>query len=164
MTTAITGFNQVLLSILDEGANQAANGPVDKMIATREGIFADNLMSLNTIYKLLECSPDITLNNCKNCLQATISNIRYDTNPFYGDALVDSSTPSPSPISKEVKFQKSNGASNVIGKFGAGKWKFALFLSPEKAELVVDVGVAIDVGRKWGLMINQWKGCGERTV
>ncbi|KAH9603371.1 hypothetical protein KSS87_020980 [Heliosperma pusillum] len=136
VTSNMTGFNQVLLSTLDEGASQATSGPVDKMIATREGIFAETLTNLSTIYTLLECSPDITLNDCRNCLQATIGNIsdlcnkkagctlmclncniRYDTNPFYGDALlVDSSVPSPSPNFKGTGGRvRSNRRSLVIG-------------------------------------------------
>ncbi|XP_074298466.1 cysteine-rich receptor-like protein kinase 25 [Silene latifolia] len=136
VTSNMPGFNQVLLSTLDEGANQATSGPTDKMFATREGIFAEDLMNLNTIYTLLECSPDITLNDCKNCLQATIGNIsdlcnkkagctlmclncniRYDTYPFYGDALlVDSPTPSPSPNFKGTGQRvHSNNRSLVIG-------------------------------------------------
>ncbi|KAL9236685.1 hypothetical protein vseg_011323 [Gypsophila vaccaria] len=114
VTKNVTGFMQVLVDTLDRAADNATSGPVNKKFATQEGIFTSNLTSLNTVYTLAECTPDITLKDCKHCLQVTIGNIselcnvkagctlmcpncniRYDTYPFYGDLLGDSSEPSP---------------------------------------------------------------------
>ncbi|KAK9681662.1 hypothetical protein RND81_10G018800 [Saponaria officinalis] len=116
VTSNVTGFMNVLVDTLDRAADNATSGAVDKKFATNEGIFTENLTNLNTIYTLAECTKDITLEDCRNCLQVTIGNIselcnvkagctlmcpncniRYDTYPFYGDALGDSSGPSPGP-------------------------------------------------------------------
>ncbi|XP_010686904.1 cysteine-rich receptor-like protein kinase 44 [Beta vulgaris subsp. vulgaris] len=119
VTSNMTDFMQVLLKTLDDAADNATGGSPHKKFATNEGTFAHNLTSFNTIYTLAECTPDITLSECRHCLGVTIGNtselcnvkagctvmcpncnLRYDTYPFYGDAVANSSRHSPIPIFK----------------------------------------------------------------
>ncbi|XP_074307576.1 cysteine-rich receptor-like protein kinase 25 isoform X3 [Silene latifolia] len=114
VTSNVTGFMEDLINTMDAAADIATSGAVDKKFATKDGKFTANLTELNTIYTLAECTPDITLSECKHCLHVTIGNIselcnlkagctlmcpncniRYDTYPFYGDALGNSSGASP---------------------------------------------------------------------
>ncbi|KAL2931212.1 Cysteine-rich receptor-like protein kinase 25 [Bienertia sinuspersici] len=111
VTSNMTGFMHVLINALNGAAANATGGSPNKKFATKEAFFTNNLTSLNTIYTLTECTPDITLSDCKRCLSVTIGNItelcnvkagctlmcpncniRYDTFPFYGDAAASSST------------------------------------------------------------------------
>ncbi|XP_074307584.1 cysteine-rich receptor-like protein kinase 25 [Silene latifolia] len=105
VTNNMTGFMQVLLKTMEDATVKASSGPLEKKFATRESKFVGNLSKMNTIYTLVECTPDISLRDCKRCLQMTIGNttelcnlragctvmcpncnLRYDIYPFYGDA------------------------------------------------------------------------------
>ncbi|XP_021726268.1 putative receptor-like protein kinase At4g00960 isoform X1 [Chenopodium quinoa] len=122
VTSNMTGFMDVLIESLNDAADNASGGSPDKKFATQEITFADNLTSLNTIYTLAECTPDITLKDCKSCLRVTINNItelcnvkagctlmcpncniRYDTYPFYGDATDNSSNRSAGTHSQSIR-------------------------------------------------------------
>ncbi|KNA16258.1 hypothetical protein SOVF_090770 isoform B, partial [Spinacia oleracea] len=117
VTSNMTGFMHVLMNTMNSAADNATGGSSDSKFATEEATFPDNLTSLNTIYTLAECTADISLVECRSCLRSTIGNItelcnvkagctlmcpncniRYDTYPFYGDAVADSSRRSPVPV------------------------------------------------------------------
>ncbi|KAK9681667.1 hypothetical protein RND81_10G018900 [Saponaria officinalis] len=91
---------------MEDATVKASSGPLEKKFATKESKFTGNLSKLNTLYTLVECTPDISLRDCKRCLQMTIGNtselcnlragctvmcpncnLRYDIYPFYGDAV-----------------------------------------------------------------------------
>lgn len=91
----------------------------------------DNLTNLSMLYTLAECSPDISSNDCKSCLQATIGNMselcnlkascnlmcpncnmRYDIHP-YGDAVITSGL-SPVPHSGETPAHISRQRASII--------------------------------------------------
>ncbi|CAO2842803.1 unnamed protein product [Amaranthus hypochondriacus] len=110
VTSNMNGFMHILLDTLEVAAAKATGGSPKQKFAVEQANFPNNLTSLNTIYTLAECTPDITLNDCKSCLRVTISNttelcnvkagctlmcpncnIRYDTFPFYGNAAQNSS-------------------------------------------------------------------------
>ncbi|KAK9681668.1 hypothetical protein RND81_10G018900 [Saponaria officinalis] len=106
VTSNMTGFMQVLTKTMEDATVKASSGPLEKKFATKESKFTGNLSKLNTLYTLVECTPDISLRDCKRCLQMTIGNtselcnlragctvmcpncnLRYDIYPFYGDAV-----------------------------------------------------------------------------
>ncbi|KAH9603372.1 hypothetical protein KSS87_020981 [Heliosperma pusillum] len=105
VTNNMTGFMQVLLKTMEDATVKASSGPLEKKFATKESKFVGNSSKMNIIYTLVECTPDISLHDCKRCLQMTIGNttelcnlragctvmcpncnLRYDIYPFYGDA------------------------------------------------------------------------------
>ncbi|KNA16259.1 hypothetical protein SOVF_090780 [Spinacia oleracea] len=115
------GFIQVLLGTLRNVSSKAATGPSGKKIATKEGKFVANLTSMNLLYTLAECTPDISTRDCNTCLQMTIGNmtdmcnmkagctmmnpscnIRYDVYAFYGDALTPTLGPPSVPFSVDT--------------------------------------------------------------
>uniref|UniRef100_A0A803ND61 Uncharacterized protein n=1 Tax=Chenopodium quinoa TaxID=63459 RepID=A0A803ND61_CHEQI len=112
ITSNQTEFTQVVLETLGDVSSQAAAGLSGKKFATKEGKFLSNLTSMNLLYTLAECTPDLSVNDCNTCLQMTIGNMtemcnmkagctmmnpscnmRYDIYAFYGDALTPASGP-----------------------------------------------------------------------
>lgn len=112
-------FMEVVLTTLDRAAEQASSGPLHRKFATKEATFGANLTKLNKLYVLTECTPDISLADCRECLKMVISNttglcnekagctlmcpncnMRYDIHPFYGDAGAVFSGPSWVPSSE----------------------------------------------------------------
>ncbi|KAK8490452.1 hypothetical protein V6N12_065853 [Hibiscus sabdariffa] len=108
------GFNQLLSSVMNSLMNRVAyDDQSGKRFATGEA----NFTRLQTLYSLVQCTPDLTDALCFRCLQSAIAsipmccdgkqggrvllpscNIRYDTSPFYrlnGTAAVVLPSPSP---------------------------------------------------------------------
>lgn len=117
VTSNQTSFLQALQGVLNVVSSEAARGASGQKFATGEDTFVGNLTSINMIYTLAECSPDISVSDCNACLQMTIGNmtelcnmkagctvmcpncnIKYDINAFYGDALTPTSGPSAPPF------------------------------------------------------------------
>lgn len=94
-----------------EMATQAANDMSGKKFATKEV----NLSSYDTLYSLVQCTPDLTASDCIQCIQTGASNIptgakgarvllpscnvRFETYPFYNAtaAPAPALVPNPSP-------------------------------------------------------------------
>lgn len=113
VTSNMTGFTQVLLDTMWKATINATSGSIDRKFATKENKFVGNLTYLNTLYTLVECTPDISLKDCRLCLKMVIGNttelcnvkagctlmnpncnMRYDIYPFYGaDAWNSSGLP-----------------------------------------------------------------------
>lgn len=110
VTSNMTGFTRVLLDTMWQATINATSGRRERKFATKEARFVGNLTKLNTLYTLVECTPDISLNDCRRCLKMVIGNttelcnvkggctlmcpncnMRYDIYPFYGDAVRNSS-------------------------------------------------------------------------
>lgn len=127
ITSNQTEFTQVVLETLGDVSSQAAAGLSGKKFATKEGKFLSNLTSMNLLYTLAECTPDLSVNDCNTCLQMTIGNMtemcnmkagctmmnpscnmRYDIYAFYGDALTPASGPSPVPVSGDTSKNTSS--------------------------------------------------------
>ncbi|XP_028767806.1 cysteine-rich receptor-like protein kinase 10 isoform X1 [Neltuma alba] len=101
-------FMQLVIDTMNVVAKEAAyGGSGSKKYATRE----QNYSSFQTLYTMAQCTPDISRDDCYNCLRRTIGeypnccfgrlgaiarayscNVRYELYPFYG---VISSLPSP---------------------------------------------------------------------
>ncbi|KAL4366613.1 hypothetical protein GQ457_05G030220 [Hibiscus cannabinus] len=116
------GFNQLLSSVMKSLMNRVAyDDQSGKRFATGEA----NFTRLQTLYSLVQCTPDLTDALCFRCLQSAIAsipmccdgkqggrvllpscNIRYDMSPFYrlnGTAAVVLPSPSPPNSTKQGK-------------------------------------------------------------
>ncbi|XP_057499025.1 cysteine-rich receptor-like protein kinase 10 isoform X1 [Actinidia eriantha] len=98
VTTDVSRFQDVLGGLLRDIVNRASIGGLGKKFATGEA----NFSSLQSIYALAQCTPDLTTPDCNSCLVQANSNlpsccaeargarvlfpscnIRYETYPFY---------------------------------------------------------------------------------
>ncbi|CAL5410850.1 unnamed protein product [Camellia sinensis] len=111
-----TRFREILGGVMDDIATRASNGESGKKFATKEA----NFSSLQKLYGLAQCTPDLTLLDCNKCLRDGISNfpsccdgnlgarvlfpschVRYETYPFYNvsaTSLLLSPVPPPPPL------------------------------------------------------------------
>ncbi|KAK8481943.1 hypothetical protein V6N11_024164 [Hibiscus sabdariffa] len=125
------GFNQLLSSVMNSLMNRVAyDDQSGKRFATGEA----NFTRLQTLYSLVQCTPDLTDALCFRCLQSAIAsipmccdgkqggrvllpscNIRYDTSPFYrlnGTAAVV--LPSPSPPNSTTQGKRKTSSPIII--------------------------------------------------
>ncbi|XP_010247622.1 PREDICTED: cysteine-rich receptor-like protein kinase 10 [Nelumbo nucifera] len=104
-------FDQILDDTMNQIANRAAFNSSPKKFSTQEA----NFSSFQTLYSLVQCTPDLSGNSCYNCLLGAISNIptccdgkqggrvlgpscnlRYEIYPFY---RITANASPPSPLS-----------------------------------------------------------------
>ncbi|KAK6932395.1 Protein kinase domain [Dillenia turbinata] len=126
-------FNQDLGSLLNNLKNRAASGDSLRKYAT-----GNVSLDFQTIYGLVQCTPDLTETECNNCVESARNsiptccdgkkggrviypscNIRYETYQFYNSDPYSSpaSPPSPSPPSTNttgIEGNKSSKSSTVI--------------------------------------------------
>ncbi|KAK9215431.1 hypothetical protein WN944_007436 [Citrus x changshan-huyou] len=106
-TTGRPLFDQQVWNLMSEASNQALN--TTKMFGTAE----KNFSAYQTIYGLVQCTQDLSPDDCSSCLRNAISKlvaertrlggrvlypsciIRYELYPFYNDTLIASPTPAP---------------------------------------------------------------------
>ena len=110
-TQNITGnqsrFTELLGDTMTGLAVQTAKGGAGKKYGTRVVRFT----SLQTVYALEQCTPDLSYNDCEQCLTAAIGeigvsrgvrilqpscNVRYEIYPFFNGATNNISSPPPS--------------------------------------------------------------------
>ncbi|CAL5408502.1 unnamed protein product [Camellia sinensis] len=110
--TNITSFTRVLGGVMDDIAIRASNGGSAKKFATSQA----NYSSLQTLYGLAQCTPDLTDLDCNKCLRDSISNfpsccdgnqgarvlfpscnVRYELYPFYNVTATAPPPPPPPP-------------------------------------------------------------------
>lgn len=146
VTSNMTGFTKVLLDTMWEGTINATSGRIERKFATKEARFEGNLTYLNTLYTLVECTPDISLKDCRRCLQMVIGNttelcnvkagctlmcpncnMRYDIYPFYGDDAGKFKGPSIVPRRGPVKVTRRQRAI-LISTISAAVLASAIFL------------------------------------
>lgn len=104
-------FNQILATTMNDGAALALNDTLPlKKFATSEA----NVSGFQTLYSLLQCTPDLTTSDCNTCLRGAIADlpnccdgkqggrvltpscsIRYELYPFYNQTAVSVSAPPP---------------------------------------------------------------------
>lgn len=91
-------FNQLLANAMNSLATRAANSQSGKKFATEE----DEFTSSQTLYSLVQCTPDLTVSDCNTCLRSAIGglpsccngkqgarlllpscNLRYELYPFF---------------------------------------------------------------------------------
>ncbi|XP_038690288.1 putative receptor-like protein kinase At4g00960 [Tripterygium wilfordii] len=116
----VAGFNRSVFTLLDRLGDQAATGNSQRKYAVGE-LAGPNLQP---IYALVQCTPDLSQEECKYCLYNASAlipkccterqggrvifpscNFRYETNRFY-NAIVDAALP-PSSTSKGKESQAS---------------------------------------------------------
>lgn len=115
ITSNLTDFDMVWGGLMDSTAKEASMGSSKLKYATQEA----KLTSIQTIYALMQCTPDLSQNDCYFCLRrytAEYQNcchgrqgggikspncmLRWDLYPFYKDISVD--PPSKSPSTKSM--------------------------------------------------------------
>ncbi|GLU23239.1 hypothetical protein SLE2022_392620 [Rubroshorea leprosula] len=108
--TDLTRFNDTLGTVLNDVTTQAAS--VAKRFATKEV----NISVFDTLYSLVQCTPDLSSTDCSRCLRAAIANhlrrrigsiggrflfpscnFRYEVYSFYNESAV-TALASPPPI------------------------------------------------------------------
>ncbi|XP_068669520.1 cysteine-rich receptor-like protein kinase 10 isoform X2 [Aristolochia californica] len=70
-TTNSTLFNQLLRNLTDRLVSQAVDGPSGRLFASDQVGFND----FQTIFGLLQCTRDLSRDDCRTCLQTTVSQI-----------------------------------------------------------------------------------------
>ncbi|XP_062162264.1 cysteine-rich receptor-like protein kinase 44 isoform X4 [Alnus glutinosa] len=114
----VEGFNRVLRPLLERLRNGAASGNSTRKFA----LGSDLAPNFQTIYALVECTPDLDQTDCNNCLLATQGfipqccngkqggvyvtpscNLRYETYGFY-DPKAEAPPPPPSPPPQPASF------------------------------------------------------------
>ncbi|XVF87658.1 hypothetical protein PTKIN_Ptkin18bG0138000 [Pterospermum kingtungense] len=105
-------FNQILADTMNNAVSLALNSTFGlRNFATREV----NVSGFQTLYSLVQCTPDLSSSDCNTCLRGNIAglpnccsgkqggrvltpscNIRYELYPFYNQTAV--SVPSPPPV------------------------------------------------------------------
>ena len=108
------GVQQSLGGLLRSLRDKAAGGDSRRKYATDTAIVA----SFQTIYGLMQCTPDLSRQNCADCLDWTISsirrvskdrlgavsfqpscNVRYEIYPFYDPTIILDPAPPPASLS-----------------------------------------------------------------
>lgn len=109
ITSSLTQFDRIWRSLMDRVLAKASSGNSKLKFATEEA----NLTSSETIYALMQCTPDISQSDCEFCLRQSMADVqsccygkkgsyimgpscifRWEMYPFYG-ATADSLSPSP---------------------------------------------------------------------
>ncbi|KAK7391010.1 hypothetical protein VNO78_19288 [Psophocarpus tetragonolobus] len=129
--TDMDQFNEALRGLVDSLRSKAASGDSLKKYAAG----STTGPSFQTIFALLQCTPDLSEQQCNDCLVRAISdissccagktsgrigkpscNLRFDTSPFY-DSAVDTSPPphvsSPLPPPSDTNTTSSEGNNNT---------------------------------------------------
>ncbi|KAK4258931.1 hypothetical protein QN277_005326 [Acacia crassicarpa] len=130
-----TSFMKLAVDTLRAVAKQAAYGGGSKKFATKEANFSD----FETIYSMGQCTPDISADECYNCLRKTSAeypsccfgkvggvvrapscNVRYEVYPFYGVTLPRSPPPyqpppeTPSNDKSKISDRGKNSAGTIM--------------------------------------------------
>ncbi|ESW15154.1 hypothetical protein PHAVU_007G048900 [Phaseolus vulgaris] len=123
-------FNEVLGNLMKSLIDTAASGDSRRKYAT-----AENATGLNfqTIYGLVQCTPDLSQQRCTQCLDTAISeipnccngkiggrvlrpscNIRFQTNSFYGNpTTLDTDPEAPPPSTNTTSSQESDNTTII---------------------------------------------------
>ncbi|GLT30980.1 hypothetical protein SLA2020_057500 [Shorea laevis] len=139
-----TRFNDALGTVMNDATTQAAS--VAKRFATKEA----NISAFQTLYSLVQCTPDLSSTDCNRCLRGAISGlpgccsgkvggrvmfpscyVRYEVYPFYNASAV-AAPPAPPPV---LTPPPPGSETNPKGE---GKKSWVIIVA-----IVVPVGVAI---------------------
>ncbi|MBA0598759.1 hypothetical protein Gorai_008506, partial [Gossypium raimondii] len=124
-------FNQILATTMNDGAALALNDTLPlKKFATSEA----NVSRFQTLYSLLQCTPDLTTSDCNTCLRGAIADlpnccdgkqggrvltpscsIRYELYPFYNQTAVSVSAPPP-PLTPPPAITPGKSKNTLQGK------------------------------------------------
>ncbi|XP_068669528.1 antimicrobial ginkbilobin-2-like protein [Aristolochia californica] len=123
-TTNPNLFNQLLRNLTNRLVSQAVDGPSGRLFASNQVGFND----FQTIYVLLQCTRDLSRDDCRTCLQTTVSQIptccdnkqggrviglscqlRYEVYRFFGESQV---APPPTPLQPSPPLPTPSGMKN----------------------------------------------------
>jgi hypothetical protein len=109
-------FVGLMDSTLDSLATRASNSVTGKKFATKEVEFNSSLAASQTLYSLVQCTPDLSVSDCYKCLRRAIGNlpsccdgkqggrvllpscnIRFEVSPFYNVTAASPAFPPPLP-------------------------------------------------------------------
>jgi hypothetical protein len=111
-------FNELLGKTMRSLATQLASNSSTgkKYFATEEVEFSSSLLSLRTLYSLVQCTPDLTVSDCNKCIQGSIDQLptccdgkqggwvlrpscilRYGLNKFYNSTAASEPAAFPPP-------------------------------------------------------------------
>lgn len=125
-----TRFEELLAETLNGLVAPASNAPSGaKKYATKEA----NFTGFQTLYSLVQCTPDLSSTSCNTCLRGAIAqlpgcctgsqganvlypscNVRYEVYPFY---TIEAATPSPSPQPRLLPPPPPGSVKRSQGKF-----------------------------------------------
>ncbi|GMP72862.1 hypothetical protein CsSME_00030756 [Camellia sinensis var. sinensis] len=71
ITNNLDGFKQVLSNIMDDVVTRAVKDQLGKKFATKSA----NVTTVDELYGLVQCTPDISSKDCNTCLSDAISNL-----------------------------------------------------------------------------------------
>ncbi|KAK3431837.1 hypothetical protein EUGRSUZ_E03762 [Eucalyptus grandis] len=125
--TDSTQFMQLLRGTLNDIVTRASTGGSEKKVAAAQA----NNTSLQKLYALTQCTPDLTASDCDTCLQYAIGNlvqgkqggrtltpscnVRYELYPFYNaSALPAPVPPPPAPTPVTSPKGKSNKTTVIV--------------------------------------------------
>ncbi|GAB4826688.1 hypothetical protein Ancab_039993 [Ancistrocladus abbreviatus] len=150
MTGNVTTFMQLLGDTLNKLAAKAANGGSRTKFAT----MAANFTSFQTLYTLAQCTPDLSENDCNQCLTECTSsmpsccggkqggrvifpscNMRFETYPFYSVAAA-----APPPETPAVNRTKTAGGGK---KSSSGKVIVAIIVPAVATILVLVITLGV---------------------
>ncbi|KAF2583911.1 hypothetical protein F2Q70_00034931 [Brassica cretica] len=108
VTSNQTGFRNLVLSTINQAATVASSSP--RRFATGKA----NLTAFQTLYGLVQCTPDLTSQECLRCLNQIVNQLPMDK--IGGRLIVPSSPPPPppQPISTPSPEPGEGGNSSVI--------------------------------------------------
>ncbi|KAK3195322.1 hypothetical protein Dsin_026632 [Dipteronia sinensis] len=138
-------FNQLLGSVINLAATQAENSP--ERFATGKG----NFTAFQTLYCLVQCTPDLSTTDCNRCLRIAIANMpkdtaggrilypscntRYELYPFYNESMVATPAPPPTPV---VVSPLTPPGSSVTWPKGKSRISSAIIMA-----IVVPIAIAV---------------------
>ncbi|CDY15079.1 BnaC03g44400D [Brassica napus] len=125
LTDQQKGFRDLVLSMMNHTATEAA-------VSSRKfGARKDNFIPVQRVYGLVQCTPDLTTQECSRCLEASINqlptanngtrvllpscNSRYESYPFYNESAASIFlSPLPPPLSPRPGQSSVNFLSIVV--------------------------------------------------
>ena len=134
-------FNKLLAKSMNETAAQASNAPIG---AKKYGTKEVNISAFQTLYNLVQCTADLSRNDCSTCLQAAIKllpwccsgkqggrvifpscSVRYELYPFY---RMEIATLPPTPIHPSSHTGSVTGLLTAFSFFSyvIGNWVMVL--------------------------------------
>ncbi|XP_031287229.1 cysteine-rich receptor-like protein kinase 10 isoform X2 [Pistacia vera] len=115
-------FNLLVGTTMKEAANEAAASP--KKFSTRKA----NFTTIQTLYYLVQCTPDLSNLDCNNCLEQSFAtlpttrvgarvllpscNSRFELYPFYNESVT--AAPPPTPVLSSPPPKGNSGISSSI--------------------------------------------------
>ncbi|CAH8361397.1 unnamed protein product [Eruca vesicaria subsp. sativa] len=119
-------FRVLVLAVMNQAAEEAAGSP-----RKLGGIRANSTDQFQNVYGLVQCTPDLTTQDCSRCLETSISqlqtdkigarlllpscNSRYETYPFFDDSISSTfQAPLPPPVSTPPRPGKDESSSVLV--------------------------------------------------